>query len=75
MSTAATRRGNFFTKDAVTALDSLKTEPKHVLADKDDQENIPNGVRNGASTAIPESYVGYCNIPNHVTLLIFINTL
>ncbi len=69
MTTAASRRGNFFAKDSITSLDSLKTTPKDVFHERDskrDQENIPNGMKNGSSTAIPDSYVGYSNIPNHV---------
>ncbi|VDD79475.1 unnamed protein product [Mesocestoides corti] len=68
MSSAATRRGNFFGKENNTSLDSTKQLAKDSLAEKNsktDQENIPNGLKNCLVSAIPDSYVGYSNIPNH----------
>ena len=69
MSTSTSRRGNFFGKDVLSTLDAPKSTIKDSLIDKSsryDQENILNGLKNGSNTAIPDSYVGYSNIPNHV---------
>ena len=69
MSTSASRRGNFFGKEVLTSLDAPKPIIKDSVIDKSskyDQENILNGLKNGSNTAIPDSYVGYSNIPNHV---------
>lgn len=71
MTTSAGRRGNFFGKENITALDAPKASMKEVIADKVtkyDQENLLNGLKNGCAISIPDSYVGYSNIPNYVII-------
>lgn len=69
MAAAATRRGNFFGNEKITSLDGSKPSTKDILIDKSskfDQENIHNVAKIGSSANIPDSYVGYSNIPDQV---------
>ncbi|EUB62015.1 Septin-7 [Echinococcus granulosus] len=68
MTTSAGRRGTFFGKENITTLDAPKSSVKDAINDrtsKYDQENLLNGLKNGSTNSIPDSYVGYSNIPNH----------
>lgn len=78
MNSAQSRRGNFFQKDGIANVESLKQSIKEISSDRDlkyDQENMSNGhsqvnsgMKNGSATSIPDSYVGYSNIPNQVII-------
>nr|VZI39109.1 unnamed protein product [Spirometra erinaceieuropaei] len=71
MHSAQTRRAPYVSKDGAPHYDGLKSSTRDLISGKDakyDQENIPNGAElvNGSNPTIPDTYVGYSNIPNQI---------
>ncbi|VDM05672.1 unnamed protein product [Schistocephalus solidus] len=71
MHTTQTRRVPYISKDGTPHYDGIKSVARDLVSGKDakyDQENIPNGTElvNGSTPVIPDSYVGYSNIPNQI---------